>query len=146
MSEMAEASPAACGEQLAGGAARYVVQHHVLSIDDEHWDLMLERGGTLWTWSLPAPPDRPDALPACAVRLADHRAAYLDYEGPVSGDRGRVEIHDRGTLRWVGQPPVASDLAETLTVELEGEHLRGRYELTLTPREGKDLWRLRRLG
>ncbi|UCD76824.1 MAG: hypothetical protein JSV91_07825 [Phycisphaerales bacterium] len=28
------------------------------------------------------------ALPA--VRIADHRPAYLEYEGPISGDRGSV--------------------------------------------------------
>lgn len=67
-----------------------------------HWDLMLEREGVLLTWSLPA-------LPAAwggeagiafeqidATRLADHRLAYLDYEGPISGERGSVTRVDGG--------------------------------------------------
>lgn len=53
-----------------------------------HWDLMLERDGTLATWRLLHEPVLQTWLPA--ERLPDHRIAYLDYEGPVSGDRGVV--------------------------------------------------------
>jgi hypothetical protein len=31
-------------------------------------------------------------------RIADHRSLYLDYEGPISGDRGVVRRLDRGTI------------------------------------------------
>lgn len=125
---------------------RFVVQHHILGPQDEHWDLMFEVGQVLWTWSLPAPPDDPGALPVCAIKLADHRTAYLDYEGDLSGNRGRVEIRDRGRFEWLGEPPPASsDLAELLRLEAEGRRLRGRFELELTAADGKDHWRLRRL-
>ena len=125
---------------------RFVVQHHILGPQDEHWDLMLEVGDVLWTWSLPVPPDGPDALPVCAIRLPDHRPAYLDYQGDVSGDRGRVEIHDRGRFEWLGDPPPASsDLADLLRFDVLGTHLQGRLELELTAAYGKDHWRLRRL-
>lgn len=53
-----------------------------------HWDLMLESEGVLWTWALPELP-RANISVHCE-RLADHRIAYLDYEGPISGDRGEV--------------------------------------------------------
>lgn len=33
-----------------------------------------------------------------AVRKADHRAVYRDYEGPISGGRGSIEEVGRG--RW----------------------------------------------
>ena len=33
-----------------------------------------------------------------AQRIDDHRPAYLDYEGPVSGDRGTVRLLTRGTV------------------------------------------------
>lgn len=39
------------------------------------------------TWrAIDWPPVAGDEL----IRLADHRSAYLDYEGPVSDNRGRV--------------------------------------------------------
>ena len=51
-----------------------------------HWDLLLDAGDALRTWRLLSPP-------AClqwiaAEQLPDHRRLYLDYEGPVSGNRG----------------------------------------------------------
>ncbi|MBG83656.1 MAG: hypothetical protein CMJ40_03805 [Phycisphaerae bacterium] len=37
-----------------------------------------------------------------ATRLKDHRAAYLEYEGPVSNDRGHVRRLEQGQiLEWV---------------------------------------------
>jgi hypothetical protein len=60
-----------------------------------HWDLMLEDGEILRTWRLSQPPDTQGAVDAEA--LPDHRLAYLDYEGPVSGDRGTVLRWDQGT-------------------------------------------------
>ena len=72
-----------------------------------HWDLMLEREGRLLTWSLAALPAAwgvdgaagEEAL--AATRLLDHRIAYLDYEGPISGDRGAVTRVDRGEYEAV---------------------------------------------
>jgi len=56
-----------------------------------HYDLMLARGRSLATWHLPClPADLPPARAVAAEKLADHRAAYLDYEGPVGGNRGEV--------------------------------------------------------
>ncbi len=59
-----------------------------------HWDLMLEQSGALRTWRLKQPPDAQG--PIVAEALPDHRLAYLDYEGPVSGGRGTVERWDAG--------------------------------------------------
>lgn len=65
----------------------------------DHWDLMLEQSGTLVTFEL-------DRLPwerglFLTRRLADHRLAYLDYEGHVSGNRGQVIRLDRGHYQEV---------------------------------------------
>jgi hypothetical protein len=59
-----------------------------------HFDLMLEVGDVLKTWALPQPPETGVEM-ACEA-LGDHRPAYLDYEGPLSGDRGSVIRWDRG--------------------------------------------------
>lgn len=60
-----------------------------------HWDLMLEAGDALWTWRLADEPQ--PGLEIDADRLPDHRLMYLNYEGPVSGDRGTVSRWDAGT-------------------------------------------------
>lgn len=75
---------------------RFVVQHHILS-DGSHWDLMFETGAALATWRSPVPLAQVDRRPVAIERIGDHRLAYLSYEGPISGGRGRVEIHEHGT-------------------------------------------------
>jgi hypothetical protein len=69
-------------------ALRYVVLHHS-RIDEPHYDLMLELepGSELATWRTPHWPPQPtdDFTP-----LASHRRDYLEYEGPISGNRGEV--------------------------------------------------------
>ena len=57
---------------------------------------MIENGPTLATWKTDTPPEDARAEGIRCVRLADHRLRYLDYEGPVSGDRGHVARHDEG--------------------------------------------------
>lgn len=65
-----------------------------------HWDLMLEETDGLRSWRLPSPSIGIEAMEAEA--LPKHRAAYLEYEGPVSGNRGAVRRCDAGTYRVLG--------------------------------------------
>ncbi len=64
---------------------------------------MFDNGETLWTWAsdetLP-PPDQPfnDRV---FEKLADHRRAYLEYEGPVAGNRGYVERIEQGHYQLI---------------------------------------------
>jgi hypothetical protein len=73
-----------------------------------HWDLMLETGDVLRTWALKKLPRDWEAAhehtrskyPQCpllaadnavaAEQLGEHRRDYLEFEGPVSGNRGAV--------------------------------------------------------
>ena len=76
---------------------RFVVLFHEPPPGDKrpaHWDFMLEAEGVLLTWALPEEPQPGQTIPAKA--LPDHRVAYLDYEGPVSRDRGHVSRWDAG--------------------------------------------------
>ncbi len=95
---------------------RFVVLIH----DDPvlHWDFMLEKEALLRTWRLARPPDETGAIDA--EQLADHRLAYLDYEGPVSGDRGTVHRFDRGEYT------VIEESGDHVVVELSGSRLQGR--------------------
>lgn len=58
---------------------------------------MLEVGEVLRTWRLRDFPH--PGLAVAAEPLPDHRKAYLDYEGPVSGGRGTVAQVDAGEYR-----------------------------------------------
>jgi hypothetical protein len=90
-----------------------------------HWDFMLESGDVLRTWRLSALPE-----PGPTVRaelLGDHRKLYLDYEGPVSNDRGTVKRWEAGTLEW------KVDEADHVVVELCGQRWRGSVRLRRNP-------------
>ena len=105
-----------------------------------HYDLMLSVGEALATWQLPASPvvlAKGGEMPA--RRLVDHRSAYLEYEGPVSRGRGRVQRIDGGEYELVSQGPLRWEIV------FSGSDLAGRWEL-VRPDEGTDAWTLRRLG
>lgn len=85
----------------ASGEARFVILRHTLPPDtgrSSHWDWMFQRNDRLVTWAVE---ELPRQQPVSAARLVDHRLAYLEYEGEVSGNRGRVRRIDQGVYRVV---------------------------------------------
>jgi hypothetical protein len=73
---------------------RFSISQHTGSKEGDHFDLFLEQDETLKTWRLLNTAFQ-TAQPA--RQLKDHRKLYLDFEGEIAGDRGRVRIHDTGT-------------------------------------------------
>ncbi|MFV0443516.1 MAG: DNA polymerase ligase N-terminal domain-containing protein [Planctomycetaceae bacterium] len=71
---------------------RYVILTHDHPFP--HWDLLLEAGGVCRTWRLLEEPQPGRVVEATAS--PDHRLLYLDYVGPVSGNRGTVARWDWG--------------------------------------------------
>lgn len=103
---------------------RFVFLRHEMPPDSDrgtHFDLMLEVGEVLRTWSIPELPAPGKLIQAEA--LPDHRLAYLDYEGPVSGNRGSVSRVDEGEYE------VRAESAGLWHVRLAGKGLRGSLEL-----------------
>lgn len=87
---------------------RYVVLHHT-GWGENHFDLMVETDpkGLLLTWRLDGWPQF-----VCAVPISPHRRTYLNYEGPVSQNRGTVRRIEQGSYR------VLSPSDDELCVEL----------------------------
>lgn len=116
---------------------QYVILHH--DHPEVHWDLMLEEDGVLKAWRLPAPPEIDPAsdatsLDLTAAALPDHRLVYLEYEGPVSGERGTVARWDKGSFTLLEKK------AGLYVALLTGEELAGRVTLKQTDQES--LWDL----
>jgi hypothetical protein len=90
---------------------RYVVLRHE-GVDKPHYDLMFETspGSSLATWRSPEWPLRAGTP---LTYLKDHRPAYLDYEGTISGGRGTV------TRVLAGRHRVQQDHPALLIVALE---------------------------
>jgi len=120
----------------------FVLLRHQTS-EGVHWDLMLDIGPSLATWQLGEDPavrlSRPTDEGIPARLLAEHRRDYLDYEGPVSRNRGHVTRADRGTYTSLTREAAA------WTFTLVGEGLSGRFRLSATRPEA-DEWLLQRLG
>jgi hypothetical protein len=97
-----------------------------------HWDLMLHRpvegagpnDRVLATWQLTVEPVAENlTTPIVATAIPDHRRIYLEYEGPISNDRGRCEIVDRGQYELIEYR------ADLWRVRLMGQRLVGTFEL-----------------
>ena len=104
-----------------------------------HWDLLVQRGEVLRSWRLLESPDRwrsaANSAELSAEAIGDHRLMYLDYEGPVSRERGRVVRWDHGQVEWL------SESESSVRVRLSGSRLVG--ELTLDRETSQPLWTAR---
>jgi hypothetical protein len=104
-----------------------------------HWDLLVRSGDVLRSWRLLESPERWqfNALSASlsAEAIANHRLAYLDYEGPVSRERGQVVRWDHGAAEWL------IDEVGAIRWRLDGDKLVG--ELSLDRDAALSLWTAR---
>jgi hypothetical protein len=108
---------------------RFTISQHTGSKDGDHYDLMLEHGDGLKTWRLVNTAFQTFQV---ARQIKDHRKTYLDYEGEISGDRGRVKIWDTGTYS------VDEWREDRIQVALVGRSLKTRLVLTLGAKHPED--------
>ena len=108
---------------------KFTISHHTGSKDGDHYDLMLEHGEGLRTWRLVN-----TAFQAFQVarQIKDHRKSYLDFEGEIPGERGRVKIWDTGTYS------VDDWKDDRIQVALVGRSLKTRLLMTLGPKHPED--------
>lgn len=102
---------------------RYVVLTH--DHPEWHWDFLLEADNHLRSWRIAQSPDR-ESVGLLATPLPAHRLLYLEYEGPVSGNRGTVTRWDAGAYH------ILEETAVSLRVEVQGTRLHGCVELLQT--------------
>ncbi|MBI3837105.1 MAG: hypothetical protein HY288_04120 [Planctomycetia bacterium] len=115
---------------------RYVILRHELPHSDVrglHWDLMLESGAALRTWALDGEPI--SSAEIAAEQLPDHRLAYLDYEGAISGNRGFVTRWDAGDYR------LENATQDEVKIVVRGTRLNGSLTLSRQPGETHS-WRV----
>jgi hypothetical protein len=108
---------------------RFTISQHTGSKDGDHYDLMLEHGDGLRTWRLVNTAFQASQI---ARQIKDHRKSYLDFEGEISGERGRVKIWDSGNYsidEWKD---------DRIQVALVGRSLKTRLLLTLGPKHPED--------
>lgn len=88
---------------------RYVILHHT-GIPQPHFDVMFETspGSKLATWRSPV---WPVVAPTAAERLDDHRRDYLEYEGPLTGNRGHATRVAAGAFTFQSRTDTAWELS-----------------------------------
>ncbi len=103
-----------------------------------HWDLLVEAGETARSWRILECPTRWLSAPQVelvAESIAAHRLMYLDYDGPVSRERGQVARWDHGVAEWIAGTESSTRL------QLRGSRLVG--ELVLERKASQMLWSAR---
>jgi bifunctional non-homologous end joining protein LigD len=127
-----------------GKPLSFVVQlHHARR---RHYDFRLELDGVLRSWAVPKGPSFRPEDKRLAVEVEDHPLSYGSFEGEIPKGNygaGHVAIYDRGTWTPEGDPHEGIEKGK-LIFSMEGEKLRGRWELIRTKKveSGKPQWLL----
>lgn len=108
---------------------RFVIHEHYAT--NHHFDLRLERKGTLWSWALPKGMPTDPGRNRLAVRVEDHDLDHIDYEdrtAVIGGPAGAVKksIWDTGTYE------VVRENSTKLVVALKGRRLQQEFAIFQT--------------
>lgn len=133
---------------MLSAVARTVLLRHELpastrtpdsSVGGSHLDWMFEAPDRdeLVTFRVESRIDAPECVEFEAERIGDHRRAYLEYEGEISHNRGRVFRVAEGTVWNVADSP------DRMTIEIDWGYgvrvLRG--QAAMAGSNGRATWR-----
>ena len=141
-------APAAGGRTHGGGGnrRRFVIHKH--SAQRLRYDLLIEADGVLRSWAVPGGLSVDPRQKRLAMPSEQRPREYGAFEGVVKGNRGAdaLIVWDRGTYRNLseraGKRITIEDALEggNALVWLEGEKLRGGFELTRIASGEQERW------
>lgn len=122
---------------------RYLIQKHDAS--HLHYDFRLEMEGVLKSWAVPKGPSLDPSQKRLAMHVEDHPLRYGTFEGTIPKGEyggGTVMLWDEGTWISEDENPVKALKAGSLSFELKGEKLTGRWKLVRMRSAGDKTWLL----
>lgn len=129
--------PEETGSGRKGDNPVFVIQKH--DATNLHYDLRLEIGGTLKSWSVPKGPSTDPSVKRMAIPTEDHPLPYARFEGVIPEGEyggGTVLIWDNGTIESLKKDDHGNIIsledsfeAGSIEVKLNGEKLNGGYNL-----------------
>lgn len=129
------------GTRGQGEGISFVVQeHHARRL---HYDLRLERDGTLKSWAVPKGIPSKQSEKRLAVETEDHPLEYSRFEGTIPKGQygaGIVKIWDKGLY----EPKLWEK--DKIEFSLNGGKLTGKYLLTRLKKAGEKDWLILRVG
>ncbi|HEX5659481.1 MAG TPA: DNA ligase D [Polyangiales bacterium] len=132
------AEPAVSGRGPTRSGTFVVHEHHA---SRRHFDLRLEVGGVLLSFSVPRGPTLDPGERRLAVQTEDHPLEYLDFEGVIPDQNygaGAMIVWDTGHVRYPEHDAESGLASGDLKFELAGYKLRGRFGLVRTrPKPGQ---------
>ncbi|MBS7642721.1 3'-phosphoesterase [Candidatus Bathyarchaeota archaeon] len=104
---------------------RFVVHEHIARKAGLHYDLRIEVNGILKDWAFRKPPPEEIGVKRFGVAQPDHDIYWLNFEGEIDNGYGAgvMRIWDQGLYDLVKMTD------NSITLELHGSKLRGRYKL-----------------
>ena len=117
---------------MTSNITRFVILEHAHA-GKNHWDLMLEEAEKLTTWQVPCHPDDWFGKSIECQKIFDHRCIYLEYEGPLSNNRGCVKRVVAGKYR------ILKKNKNYWLLSLSSDMLKGTLKLTNVK---NDIWYL----
>lgn len=110
-----------------------------------HYDLRLEYNGAALSWAVPKGPSFCISDKRLAVRVEDHPADYMDFEGIIPAGEyggGAVMLWDEGVWKPLLDPSEGLKKG-SLKFVLEGKRLKGGWALVkMKPVNGAEQWLL----
>jgi len=85
-------------------------EEHVIRRGGDHFDWLFQSDSCLATWATATRLSVDQKGDTGAIRLPDHRTAYLDHEGAVSGNRGTVARVESGEFRLLSASPARYEI------------------------------------
>jgi bifunctional non-homologous end joining protein LigD len=128
------AEPQTARQSAGYSGGLFVVHRH--EARNLHYDFRIQANGALACWAVPKGFSYAPADKRLAVRVEDHPAQYIDFEGAIPAGQygaGTMRIWDTGEYEVRKSPSLSAALEKgELKLELKGRRLRGEWHMVRT--------------